>query len=200
MSFVFTDPTLRFRHMARFSFLLLALVAVGCQAQSDDPVIATPEASVDVPGTGSPLIQVENATELVDAILEEGNEATVLNFWATWCGPCRIEFPDLMAYDAEMEGEGVEVRFVSVDDPDMMPKVRAFLDEHNVTERSYVSPGNPMIATQLDLRYGASLPTTYVLDSDGIVRAAHVGVISKQALAEKVQGVRDGTLDITTQL
>ena len=173
--------------MHRLLPIALAALVAGCES---DPA----------PTTGSPLIEVADATELVDHVIEEGNEATVLNFWATWCGPCRIEFPDLMAYDREMEGEGVEVRFVSVDDAEMMPNVRTFLDEQGVTERSYVSPDNTTLAGQFNPRYGASLPFTLVMDSDGIVRGAHMGVITKPALTELVAGVRDGSIDVTTQL
>lgn len=176
---------------------LLALALAACGPDAPDP--ATPEAS-GVETTGSPLIEVENATQLVDHVIEEGNEVTVLNFWATWCAPCRIEFPDLMAYDAEMEGEGVEVRFVSVDDAEVMDKVRRFLDEQGVTERSYVSPDNTTLAGEFNPRFAASLPYTLVMDSEGIVRGAHMGVISPERITELVAGVRDGTIDITTQL
>lgn len=174
--------------MIRFSPLALAtLVLAGCQTDAS-------------PSADSPLVEVEDATELIDHVIEEGNEVTVLNFWATWCGPCRIEFPDLKAFDEEMEGQGVEVRFVSVDDGEMMPQVREFLNEQGITERSFVSPDNTMLAGQLNPMYGASLPVTFVVDAEGIVRAAHLGVITKDRLAEMVQGVRDGTLDITTQI
>ena len=137
----------------------------------------------------------------MDHLIEEDNEITVLNFWATWCGPCRIEFPDLMAFDDEMEDEGVEVRFVSVDDAEMLPKVRAFLDEQGVTERSYVAPDQTMLAAQFGPAFGASLPTTLILDSGGIVRGAWTqGIVSRDTLASLVRRVRDGSLDITTQL
>ena len=174
--------------MTRLLPFALAVLLTGC------------ESSDAIPEGASPLVEVEDATELVDHIVEEGNEVTVLNFWATWCGPCRIEFPDLKAFDEEMEGQGVEVRFVSVDDGEMMPQVREFLNEQGVTERSFVSPDNTMLAGQLHPMYGASLPVTFVVDAEGIVRGAHLGVITKDRLAEMVQGVRDGTLDITTQI
>ncbi|MEM1056358.1 MAG: TlpA disulfide reductase family protein [Bacteroidota bacterium] len=174
--------------MTRFFPLALAVAVLAAGCQTDD----APSDSL--------LVEVEDASDLVDEIIGEGNEATVVNFWATWCGPCRIEFPDLIAYDAEMEGQGVEVRFVSVDEPDMMPQVRAFLDEQGVTERSFVAPEAPMLAAQFDPRFGVSLPLTLVMDSEGIVRGAHAGLITKTALTDLVAGVRDGSIDITTQL
>ncbi|MEM6328487.1 MAG: TlpA disulfide reductase family protein, partial [Bacteroidota bacterium] len=158
------------------------------------------DTGTEIPEGNSPLIEVADAEALVDEILTEGNEITVVNFWATWCGPCRIEFPELMAYDAEMEGTGVEVRFVSVDDEEVLPLVRTFLDEQGLTERSFISVGNTMLAGQFDPRWGISLPTTLILDADGIVRGGHQQMISKDQLEDLVAGVRDGSIDATTQL
>ncbi len=180
--------------------LSLALALAACGTDTPSPEASGGASGVEIPTTGSPLIEVAERDAARRPVIEEGNEITVLNFWATWCGPCRIEFPDLMAYDAEMEDENVEVRFVSVDDAEMMDKVRAFLDEQGLEERSYVSPNNTVLAAEFGPRFGAALPTTLVMDSEGIVRGAHMGVVSSERIAELVAGVRDGSIDITTQL
>ena len=185
--------------MTRPLILLLAFALAACGSDA-------PEASGEERDNRDPieadarLVAVEDAEALVDELLEEGHETTVLNFWATWCGPCRIEFPDLIAYDSAMADTGVEVRFVSVDDREMIPAVTDFLDEQGVTERVYISPNNTTLAGQFNPAFAASLPYTLVLDADGIVRAAHMGVISPDKLTEMVAGVRDGSIDITTQL
>ena len=188
------------------SLLALAAAVAGCQAPSDAPaagadVSASGVARGESAGGGSPLIQVEDASQLVDHLIDEDNEITVLNFWATWCGPCRVEFPDLIAFDEEMEDRDVEVRFVSVDDAEMLPKVRAFLDEQGLTERSYVALDRPMLAAEFGPSFGVSLPTTLILDRGGIVRGAWTqGIVPRDTLASLVRRVRDGSLDITTQL
>ncbi|MEL6615143.1 MAG: TlpA disulfide reductase family protein [Bacteroidota bacterium] len=186
--------------MTRFVFpaaLLLALA--GCATEE----ASTPEAEVatDALTSGAPLVQIDGASELVDHLIEEDNEITVLNFWATWCAPCRVEFPDLIAYDDAMEDENVEVRFVSVDDAEMMPLVYEFLNEQELDERSYVAPNRMMLAEEFGPNYGVSLPTTLVLDREGIVRAAWTnGIIEPHVLDSLVTGVRSGAIDITTQL
>lgn len=186
--------------MTRFLLPAAVLLAFG-GCVSDKAATPEADAPTDALLSGAPLIEIENATELVDHLIEEDNEITVLNFWATWCGPCRIEFPDLIAYDDAMEDENVEVRFVSVDDAEMMPQVFEFLNEQELDERSYVAPDKMMLAAEFGPNYGVSLPTTLILDSGGIVRAAWTeGMIEPDVLDSLVTGVRNGTIDITTQL
>ena len=113
----------------------------------------------------------------------------MLNIWATWCAPCIAEFPDLMEFDAEREADGVEVRFVSVDDAENLPAVRAFLDERGMTEPSYLYTGSVDLAQQFDPFLGYAVPTTIVLDADGIVQASRVGALSRDEMDELVAPV-----------
>ncbi|HEX8385068.1 MAG TPA: TlpA disulfide reductase family protein [Rubricoccaceae bacterium] len=167
----------------RLSLSVLVLLA-GCGAGSGAP--AGPPA-----GT-SALIEVADASALVESVAGLGAEAVVLNFWATWCGPCRSEFPTFVRYDAEQAGQGVEVRFVSLDTPGDLPAVRAFLDEHGVSEPSYVYTGEGDVTSQLNPFVGGAIPITMVLDGDGIVQHTTVGTMSYDDLSAQVESVRRG--------
>ena len=133
-------------------------------------------------GAPSAIVEVDSAEAIVDDLDAVPARAVVLNLWATWCGPCRAEFPDLVAFDAERAADGVEVRFVSVDDADMLPAVRAFLDEHGVRDPSYLYTGDVDLAQQFDPFLGYAVPTTIVLDGDGIVQASRVGALDRAEL------------------
>ena len=55
----------------------------------------------------------------------------VLNFWATWCGPCVAEFPELVALDAKYRDKGMKLVGITADDPDdVQPKVIPFIKKH----------------------------------------------------------------------
>lgn len=169
-------------------FLAFALVA-GCQP--DAAAEANGSGGADAPD-GQPLVEVASAEALVNDL--DGVEAdwVVLNFWATWCPPCRVEFPDFTRYDAEMEGKGVDVRFVSLDDARDLPAVRAFLAEHEVSDPSYLYTGQGDVTSQLNPFVGAALPITMILDADRIVQHTHVGILQYPELKETVTTVRAG--------
>ena len=169
--------------------LALALVA-GCQ----------PDASAETNGRGGgepaddgqPLVEVASAEALVKDLDGVDADWVVLNFWATWCGPCRVEFPDFTRYAAEMDGGDVDVRFVSLDDPRDLPAVRAFLAEHGVDDPSYLYTGQGDVTSELNPFVGAALPITMVLDADRIVQHTHVGLLQYPELKETVAAVRAG--------
>ena len=150
-----------------FPALLLALGGCG----SDAPPAAAgtagpaPEAPAREGEVTVPVVEVASAEALVDDLDGLEAETVVLNFWATWCGPCRLEFPDFIRYDAEMEGENVAVRFVSLDQPTDLPLVKSFLAEHGVEDPSYLYTGQGDMTRQLNpLGGGGAIPITMVLD------------------------------------
>ena len=117
-------------------------------------------------------------------------EVVLVNYWATWCGPCRVEFPDLVRYDADHEGEGVEVRFVSVDLPSDGEAVQAFLDDHAVSDPSYLYAGPGELIGQLDPAVAGIVPVTMVFDGEGTLLKSHMGVLTYDAIDQLVADAR----------
>lgn len=164
--------------------LTLAFLLVGCRAGSGAPA--------EAPAGTSALIEVADAAALIESVAGLDKEVVVLNFWATWCGPCRAEFPTFVRFDAEQAGDDVEVRFVSLDDAADLPAVRAFLDEHGVAEPSYIYTGTTDLTSQLNPFVGGAIPITMVLDGQGIVQHTTVGLMSYDELTAQVEAVRNG--------
>jgi cytochrome c biogenesis protein CcmG/thiol:disulfide interchange protein DsbE len=115
---------------------------------------------------GSPAPPVE--AKLLDganlAPADYSGKVLVVNFWATWCGPCRAEMPALEAFYERHRGEGLEVVAISMDDPKDEAKVREVM-------RAYTFPA----ALGRDAKvkgYGRiwRLPLTFVIDRPGVLR------------------------------
>lgn len=174
-----------------FSITLLSLGACGSDPTPQADATATGGSEPEVEYS-SPIVEVASAAALVDDLDALEAETVVLNFWATWCGPCRLEFPEFIEYDREMEGEGVSVRFVSLDQPTDLPLVKAFLAEHEVDDPSYLYTGQGDMTRQLNPFVGGAIPITMILDGEGIVQHTHVGRMSYDDLSETVATIRAG--------
>ncbi len=95
---------------------------------------------------------------------------TVVNFWASWCGPCRVEQAELEKLYKEYAGRGV--RFVGINVRDTKTNARAHLEEFGVT---YPSVFNPDSLIAYKFRVIHFIPTTFVLDRRGRVAAKIIG-------------------------
>lgn len=103
--------------------------------------------------------------------VDEGR-ATLVNLWATWCAPCREEFPDIVRLAAAHRDRGLRVLFVSADFDDQAPQVRAFLAQHHAPEPWLLKTGDDQaFINGIDGRWSGALPATLVLDAQGNVTA-----------------------------
>ena len=113
------------------------------------------------------LVEVDQ--EELQRLIEEREAAvTVVNFWATWCGPCREEFPDFVKLGRDFEEQGVDVLFVSMDFPGEQEAVRSFLADQGWEEPSYLRVGkdHAFIAGMHDEWTGV-LPATLIYTQGG---------------------------------
>ncbi len=110
----------------------------------------------------------------------------VLNFWGSWCGPCRLEAPGLERTWQAYRDRGV--RFLGVDERDNDAAARAFVDEFQLTYPSAVDPGGTL-ADDYEI-FG--MPTTYVIDPGGGLRYRFVGYLEAPILQRALNDVIDG--------
>ncbi len=111
-------------------------------------------------------------------------KVVVLNFWATWCGPCNLETPWLVELREQYHKQGFEIIGVSVDSLDEYDpaEVSAFIKAHKVSypivmaTREMVNAFGPV----------TGLPTTLVIDRRGVIRYRHRGLISFDDLRQNV--------------
>jgi len=107
----------------------------------------------------------------------------VLNFWATWCGPCNVEMPMLLTAAKSYADKNVAFVGASVDSPETQGKVGAYVQKLQITYPIWVG------ATDVDmkrLQIGNEVPATLFLDEKGIVRARILGQMRQGEIEERL--------------
>ena len=109
-------------------------------------------------------------------------KVVLLDFWATWCGPCKIEIPWFEEFQRQHQGKGFAVIGVSMDD-EGWDVVKPFLTRLKVNYRVLI--GNDQTA-QL---YGGidALPTTFLIDREGRIASVHVGLVDRKEFENGIQ-------------
>ncbi len=140
----------------------LKSLATGEMAKFATPVEAAP----------APVTSFQDAAGAPKRIADFKGKVTVVNLWATWCGPCVIEMPTLAKLAADYQGQPVEVLAVSVDRPDDADKARAFIAKHAPLAFYH----DPKMALPFAFKPTASgMPTTIVYGADGVERGRLAG-------------------------
>lgn len=108
---------------------------------------------------------------------------TVVNFWATWCGPCRREIPDLQQIHNEYAAKGVQVIGISVDrGPSVLNDVAEFAVKFKMTYPVVIDNG------ELERIYGniRAIPTTFVINKDGKIVERLIGMRPKEVFLKSI--------------
>jgi thiol-disulfide isomerase/thioredoxin len=119
----------------------------------------------------------------------------LVNFWATWCDPCRDEFPDLVKIDQDFRSKGLDFIAISLDDAaDIKTAVPEFLQQVKATMPIYllnVSDPEPAIIA-VDKEWGGALPATFLYDAQGQVVFKHFGRVKTPELRSAIEKVMSG--------
>lgn len=118
---------------------------------------------------------------VIDLVKLRG-KVIVVNFWATWCGPCRAEIPAFMEAYSQFKAQGVEIVGISLDEggwEDVTPFVKRYQISYPVVL------GNAKVARA----WGniEAIPTTFIVDKSGNIVDKHIGMMSKEALTAKLK-------------
>ncbi len=114
----------------------------------------------------------------------------LVNFWATWCAPCREEFPDLVRIDKDYKARGLDFIVVSLDDAEELNKgVPQFLREMQATMPAYLlnTPDQEAAMNAVDATWSGALPATFLFDGKNQIIFKHMGRINEAELRAAIE-------------
>ena len=129
-----------------------------------------------------------NGAGILDAVRAPGAKAVLVNVWATWCAPCREEFPNLVKVARELAPRGLRVVLVSADFPGLDAEIRRFLTDQGVDFTTYYREGSDeAFIDAMSPDWSGAIPATFLYDGHGkLVRfwegKASYPVIERRAL------------------
>ena len=149
------------------------------------PATEATAASVDLRvGAPVPAVVLKQADGTTFRLADARGKPVVLNFWASWCGPCREEMP---GFEEASKRLGKDVLFVGVNatSSDSREQAIAFIDQMGVTFPIVYDESGSMAAA-----YGIrGLPATFFIDAQGVLRSKALGPVLKDRLREQLDTV-----------
>ena len=133
-------------------------------------------APAPVVGAPAPDFTLKDLSGHEVALSSHTGHVVLINFWATWCGPCLVEMPAIERRYEALKDEGFVV--LAVDDDEAITDVSAFARELDLTFTVLLDPG----AAVNDLYRVRGLPTSFVVDREGVIQQLHIGLMTEEQL------------------
>jgi cytochrome c biogenesis protein CcmG/thiol:disulfide interchange protein DsbE len=143
-------------------------------------------------GKPAPAFTLEDLSGKKVSLADYKGKALVLNFWATWCAPCRIETPWLIDLRNRYAAQGFEVLAISADDLDRRNPTRLSSEKRQIARfvQQMQMPYPVLIdADSISKPYGGldALPTSFFVDRKGTIVAAQLGLTSKAEIEANIR-------------
>lgn len=169
---------------ANRKWLVWALILVGVLMMAGLAMLVALEAKGgNGDGTSSVKLKKHGGGTLAFADLK--GQVVMVDFWATWCPPCKAEMPALVRLAKEYEPQGLAFVAVSQDDADVADYlVQQFMDRHLPELAPYVVYGTFEVAQQFKVE---ALPTLYFLDREGKILSVHRGMMDEQEMRRNIE-------------
>ena len=161
----------------------IGLLAYSLVTRESMPMDTTTRTSIAAPSFT--LSQINGAGDV--SLSDFEGSPIVVNFWASWCAPCRVEMPHLVDAHERYAAEGV--RFIGVAIQDTNQDALAFIEEFAVPiDDGYIMVSDPDGQATIDYGVGG-LPITFFIQANGIVHTRWAGVVNDTVLDERIMEI-----------
>ena len=136
-----------------------------------------------------PAPRAINAEEMQSLLKRDGTRPLLVNYWATWCDPCREEFPDLVKIDADYRPKGLDFIAISLDDmAELKTEVPKFLRQMKATMPVYLLnvPDPEPAINSVDREWGGALPATFLYNNQGEIVFKRFGRVKTDELRAEI--------------
>ena len=174
------------RNQSRFRRVGLGLLAVvlvgilviqGCTPSSQAMQDGQQEAAVGINvGELAPDFTLTDLEGNSVTLSEYRGKVVVLNFWATWCPPCRAEMPDIESLYQEYKDKGLVVIGIDIGEPEAT--VRQFVQRGGYSW-TFVLDSTGTVAANYNIR---AIPTSFFIDREGVIQAVNIGAMTKRGM------------------
>ena len=150
-----------------FVLLILGGSFLSCSKEQKDNTSTTTNSSLQL----APDFVLTDLNGRSGKLSDYRGKVVILDFWATWCGPCKMLIPHFLELYQKYKGSGLEIVGVAMDQGGAKV-VKPFVDKHGIPYPNFI--GNNQVAMQ----YGGlrGIPTTYLITKDGRIFKKYVGV------------------------
>lgn len=161
--------------------LTSVLLVMGCQPLSEPPT--TTSSTGPLKGNLAPDFQLQDFDGQTISLSNLRGKPVLLNFWATWCGPCVHEMPFIQQIYEEWSGKGLVLLTINV--RETSSKAKAFMKSHDLSFPVLLDTRGSVA----DKYYIRGIPTTFLIDKDGLIAGYKVGAF--QSKEEIEAGIRE---------
>jgi len=141
------------------------------------------EGACNADGTGNFDFVLKDQHNVPVKMADYKGKVVIVNFWATWCGPCKVEIPDFVTLYDEYKDKGLVIVGISVDDgPEQL---QAFMKEYRMNYP--VLQMRPEVEEAWGPFYG--YPTSFVVARDGSICTKHIGPASKEQFEKEIKAL-----------
>ncbi len=170
-----------------FAVIIVGILIINRMHEPDPVAIPAQQQGAEASTTGgmgaAPEFSLKDIAGETKSLESYKGKVVMLNFWATWCGPCKREIPDFIELQEAYRDKGFEIVGISLDEPGKEEEVRSFVDEQGINYD--ILFGDSGVATA----YGGvrSIPTTFIIDREGNIVDTKMGLQPKDVWRQAIE-------------